>query len=130
MRSAAFGTIAALAAMLFAQAASAAGGCPQGADSLEAYARCLAPVPGTKTMVYRGSASQFLDEDHVELLNAMERNPGVPPQVIPPGYAYAPWWGFNPYGPMMARAAVYAAAVKRGAPSYYYYFWFGIPYAY
>lgn len=98
--------------------AAAAGGCPQSADNLQAFAGCLAPVKGTVAMVYKGTLAN-LDEDHRELLDAMNRNPGVPPQVVVPYPMYGSSF-YNPFGPAMVRAAAFVAASKNGNASYYW----------
>ncbi len=54
-----------LACLIPAAASSsfAAGGCPQSAGSLQEFGHCLAPVPGTVSMVYKGTLAN-LDPAH------------------------------------------------------------------
>lgn len=111
-----------LAALLVAGVeARAAGGYPQSADRLEEYRACLAQTPGGA--VLRGSAL-LLDQDHLELLAAMERNPGVPPQVIPPGAVVAPFGLVNAYNFALWGATGYAAvhhSVNTASPAFWWY---------
>lgn len=122
------------AALAAAADASAAGGCPDSANSLQEYQRCLAQTPNGA--VYRGTMAN-LDQDHQELLAAMQRNPGVPPQVIPPtpagyGYGYYPAYYrmtptlSNAFG-MVSWSIVGATAAKRGNWAPYYWFQMGLP---
>ena len=91
---------------------SAAGGCPQSAENLQAFAGCLAPVRGTISMVYKGTAAN-LDQDHQALLAAMQRNPGVPPQVMPTYTVAQPYGGYyNPFNSAMWQATMFVAASR------------------
>lgn len=103
----------------------AAGGCPESADRLEDFAGCLMPVQGGAR--YRGTMAN-LDRDHQMLLAAMERNPGVPPQVMPPGvpaYGPNPWVTFN-YA--MWNAAGYVAASYGRNPAFWWTMGFPVVY--
>jgi hypothetical protein len=122
-----------LAALVVATGAFAAGGCPASAGSLQEYQRCLVQTPNGA--VFRGTMAD-LDQDHRELLAAMERNSGVPPQVIPSynpvGYGYypsmyrvAPTLG-NAFG-FVSWSVVGAAAASRGNWAPYYWFSAGLP---
>lgn len=99
-------------------------GCPRSAGSLQEFAGCLAPVRGTVAAVYRGSQAAYLDDDHRELLGAMQQNPGVPPQVMPSYPIVQPYY-YNSFGATMARASAYVAATQTGNP--YYFMMMGMP---
>ena len=62
----------------YAPSIYAAAGCPETADNLQGFTGCVAASRG-------GSMNAQLDNDHKALLSAMERNSGVPPQVMPAG---------------------------------------------
>lgn len=122
-----------LLAIAFVAEVHAAGGCPDSANSLQAYQRCLVQTP--TGAVYRGTMAN-LDQDHQELLAAMQRNPGVPPQVIPSynpvGYGYSR--AIYPMAPTLSNAfgmvswsVVGAMAAKRGNWAPYYWFSAGFP---
>lgn len=100
--------------------AFAAGGCPKSADNLQAFARCMAPLPGGMGMRYIGTMAD-LDEDHRELLNAMHATQVVPPQVHN-GMAGV----VNPYSmfyPMIG-ATAYIGSYYSKNPSYWNYWMF------
>jgi hypothetical protein len=114
-----FTVIAVLGIVFVASAeAMAAGGCPQSAEHLQAFANCLAPVRGTVAMVYKGTLAN-LDPDNAAFLNTMQRTAVVPPQVIPSYPTYSPY-AYNPFGPAMMRATAYVAATKSGNPAYWW----------
>ncbi|MBT3181984.1 MAG: hypothetical protein HN337_05685 [Deltaproteobacteria bacterium] len=60
----------------------AGGGCPDGANSLEAYAGCMAVMPGNTGTMYRGNLSQLHDNSHANVIAAMQAAPVVPPHVV------------------------------------------------
>jgi hypothetical protein len=87
---------------IFALASEAAAGtCPVRADSLEAFAGCMAPMRGTigTTTVY---SSGKYDRDHAQLVSAMMRSNVVPRHSMPVSVGQTfPYYGY--YNP-----AVYA----------------------
>jgi len=102
--------------------AAAAAYCPQRADDLAAFARCMAPLRGaigTTSVVVNAN----YDRDHQQLMSAMANQAVVPPQVMPtsptPYYSVVPYssgYGFNPYASVLgATAAVYGAS-----PAFWY----------
>lgn len=103
--------------LTYPAASLAAGGCPQSADRLEGFAGCVVPVRGGAVLGASGRWAGHLDSDHRNLMAAMERNDGVPPQVIPPAPVSYPLL-FAPY------AYIYTAVGTRG------YIWgsFSVPY--
>lgn len=98
--------------------ARAAGGCPQSADRLEAYASCLAPVPGYG-MRYRGTAAD-LDEDHREVMAIMSSSSMVPPQNHNGMTGVVTTNPFYPVGYSMAGAMAYVAASRGYSPGAWY----------
>jgi hypothetical protein len=86
-------TFAALAVVMLVSEAMA-GSCPIRADSLEAFAGCMAPMRGTigTTTVY---SSGKYDRDNAQLMSAMMRSNVVPQQVIPPSVTQTyPYGGY------------------------------------
>ena len=114
-----------LACLIPAAASSsfAAGGCPQSAGSLQEFGHCLAPVPGTVSMVYTGTLAN-LDPAHQQLMASMQRGPVVPPQAVVPYPMYGSPY-YNPVAGAIVRASAFVAAAKSGNP--YYYFMLGMP---
>ena len=105
----------------------AAGGCPDGATSLEAYASCLKPMQGKLGMQYRGTRYD-LDQDHQELMGAMSRTTGVPPQpwpgtrgVVGSMYPTYPVYPVYPVYPSYPAAGIYMAAAGGGSPAIWNY---------
>lgn len=96
--------IASLAAIIMIAApnmALAASGCPYSADNLEGYAGCIVQTPGGAVLGASARAAQ-MDGDHRVLLSSMQRNDGMPQQVMPT--SQLPYVGlFGPY------AYIYAA---------------------
>lgn len=97
--------------------AFAVGGCPQSADRLADFRRCLAPMQGKLGMRYVGTQYE-LDEDHTELLAAMHRTNVVPPQVMPGAVGITnPMYPFYPYYPITG-AAFYLGVGSGMYPAY------------
>lgn len=113
--------------LMFSSANSfAAGGCPDGATSLEAYAVCLRPMQGKLGMQYRGTRYD-LDQDHQELMGAMSRTTAVPPQPWPGTrgimgtYPTYPVYPVYPVYPSYPAAGIYMAAAGGGSPAIWNY---------
>ena len=121
---AAVGTLLVAAPALASTQSIAPNGCPRSAGSLQEFAGCLAQARGTVGAVYRGTQAAYLDDDHRELLGAMQANPGIPPQVVMPYPMYGGYPGVsypNPYYSTMVRAAGFATAVQNGNMSAMWY---------
>jgi hypothetical protein len=99
-RLALFIIFAVLAIVAFVSEATA-GSCPIRADSLDAFAGCMAPMRGAigTTTVY---SSGKYDRDHAQLVSAMMRSNIVPQQTIPPSVTQTyPYSGsYSPAGYM------------------------------
>lgn len=87
-------------------------GCSVRQDRLEDFARCMVPMKGTigTTTVY---SSGKYDQDHANLISAMMRSDGVPPQVVP-----APAMAWYPYSNFYRTPAAYMNLYFAGHSSY------------
>lgn len=99
-----------LAAFIFVPSAFAAGGCPESADRLEGFAGCIAQSRGGAVLRSGSYMQAHLDSDHKALIAAMERNSGLPPQVVPGMQgilttSYYPFYYYPGYYPASGAAA-------------------------
>jgi len=95
-----------------------AGGCPDTAERLEDFQRCMVPMRGEVGTVYRGTLASLHGDGHAALMYAMHRAPVVPPQVTVGSM----------YNPMVAVAASFAYRNSPRSRVWMYYSLSGMPY--
>jgi hypothetical protein len=81
----------------------ARGGCPDTADQLEAYARCMVPLRGEIGTAYRGNAFA-LDPSNQETLSAIAYSRMSAPHIVAGGRGYG---GYYPALSSEAAAMIY-----------------------
>ncbi len=106
----------ALVALFCASTVHAGGGCPDAANSLEAYAGCMAVMPGNTGTMYRGNLYQLQGNSHANVIAAMQAAPVVPPHVVSgPAYYYASPAYYMPSMMNVAAARAYQSGNRSAA---------------
>lgn len=92
--------------------AFAAGGCPDAANDLKAFARCMMPAPNIGGTRYIGTMAD-LDGHHLQLMQSMRNTQLVPPQTVP-------YSTYSPLAPMLG-ATAYLSGVYGRNPAFWNY---------